>query len=691
MKSFIFYFFFSLSIIQVKLYLSFEKRQFLLNKLAKKISASDMDQYYTEFIPDFSNDFKKMNYNISDIEKLMDEYGLPKSFNYTKETGAKIIVKEQGRCGCCWAFSSTTSLAYRYKKYGIDVNLSPQDGLSCYIPDCDHGDNILDPQLNLIKNGTVTEECFPYVSKDGKTIPKCPSKCVNGSEFKKYHSQNAYRVNNNNQKDFYDLVILIMDQLVTQGPIVGGFYVYEDFEIFGRNPDKCLNDVYTYDGVSANSGGHGVSITGYGFHKNKIYWLVQNSWGSNWCDNGFIKMEIGQFFGIAFSEPNVRPASIHPVSIDISYLKQDSDCNLVVSTTSSLDEWNNTLNVKFTHENEEQDIEFQIGVNKIRGKNEIKCNYEIKKVHNLRKRGTYEYKGYESLGVENNFTLISFDKRIFYFHGTDKLAPYRYSQYYVSQIGSKIIFQQENKAGDDDLPPIYKNGNTQYPMQNCFKLKTSTKLDANLWYCEITKEDLNYIQKNPHVKLYHSYLCKYVYDSNITLDKLNIELYPVFKVFNFSKPADKIITQKTNLIIVANVTGSSKYFQNDLNYFHTFIEIENQNKNKTAIVNCGAQINYENKESKLTCHLLDASASYEYENLYLLPYSAVTTDNSIFEVIIETTIKAEVGPDPEPTDPEPTDPEPTDPKPTDPTPTPTKSSYPKYSLRVILGLILLFL
>ena len=231
-------------------------------------------------------------------------------------------------------------------------------------------------------------------------------------------------------------------------------------------------------------------------------------------------------------------------------------------------------------------------------------------------------------------------------------------------------------------------------MQDCFKLKTSTKLDANLWYCEITKEDLNYIQKNPHVKLYHSYLCKYIYDSNITLDKLNIELYPVFKVFNFSKPADKIITQKTNLIIVANVTGSSKYFQNDLNYFHSFIEIENQNKNKTVIVNCGAQINYENKESKLTCHLIDASASYEYENLYLLPYSAVTTDNSIFEVIIETTIKAGEGPDPEPTDPEPTDPEPTDPEPTDPKPTdptPTKSSYLEYSMSVLLGLKLLLL
>ena len=45
--------------------------------------------------------------------------------------------------------------------------------------------NFIDAQLNLVKNGAVTEKCFPYKSGDGKTIPKCPSKCEDGSEFKK--------------------------------------------------------------------------------------------------------------------------------------------------------------------------------------------------------------------------------------------------------------------------------------------------------------------------------------------------------------------------------------------------------------------------------------------------------------------------------------------------------------------------
>ena len=182
--------------------------------------------------------------------------------------------------------------------------------MSCYKGDCEGNYNI-DAHLNLVKNGTVTEGCFPYKSSDGETIPECPSQCEDGSEYKKYYSQNAYLANVN-EEVFKEVVILAMDQLVTQGPIMGSFNVYEDFDVFGTDHEKCKNDVYTYDGKSANTGGHAITIVGYGILKNKIYWLLQNSWGDNWCDNGFIKMEIGNFYGLTFSEPNIKPDIVNP-------------------------------------------------------------------------------------------------------------------------------------------------------------------------------------------------------------------------------------------------------------------------------------------------------------------------------------------------------------------------------------------
>ena len=285
---------FSVVLILVQLNLRPEKRQELLDKLTTKISISDIEENLDKFNYEqyFEEDFQKMTYDINEIKSLMAQYGLPESYDYFEKTGATKIIKNQELCGCCWSFSSTSALAYRFKKYGIDLSLSPQDGVSCYKRDC-LGTNLIDPQLNLVKNGSVTEECFPYKSADGETIPECPSQCEDGSEFKKYYSQNAYFTFNYEQEEFYDLVILVMDQLVTQGPIMAGFDVGADFEKFGEDHQKCQTEVYTYDGQSSNTGGHAITIVGYGILYNKIYWLVQNSWGGDWCDNGFIKMEIG--------------------------------------------------------------------------------------------------------------------------------------------------------------------------------------------------------------------------------------------------------------------------------------------------------------------------------------------------------------------------------------------------------------
>ena len=75
--------------------------------------------------------------------------------------------------------------------HSVDVDLSPQDALSCFIKEC-IGIYLISPELNLIKNGTVTEGCLPFSSGDGKVVDECPTSCKDGSQFKKYYSQNAY-------------------------------------------------------------------------------------------------------------------------------------------------------------------------------------------------------------------------------------------------------------------------------------------------------------------------------------------------------------------------------------------------------------------------------------------------------------------------------------------------------------------
>ena len=45
-----------------------------------------------------------------------------------------------------------------------------------------------------------------------------------------------------------------------------------------------------FNGCSSNSINHAVVVVGYGTENGNPYWLVKNSWGSNWGANGYIKM-----------------------------------------------------------------------------------------------------------------------------------------------------------------------------------------------------------------------------------------------------------------------------------------------------------------------------------------------------------------------------------------------------------------
>ena len=42
---------------------------------------------------------------------------------------------------------------------------------------------------------------------------------------------------------------------------------------------------------------HYVLAIGYGEERGTYYWLVKNSWGSTWGDQGYIKLEMDSYTG----------------------------------------------------------------------------------------------------------------------------------------------------------------------------------------------------------------------------------------------------------------------------------------------------------------------------------------------------------------------------------------------------------
>ena len=620
-----------------------EQRQYLLNKLTKKVSIEDGDEIKALKEKFYSRPLKDtIKYDTAKIEEILTKYGFPQEFNYLEENNITAIVKDQAYCGCCWSHSATTALGYRYHKLGIDVNLSPQDALSCYLRDCDMGNYLIDTQMNLVKNGTLTEGCLPFSSGDGITIEDCPTKCKDGSEFKRYYSQNAYITEDYISKDtFYEVVALIMDQLINKGPVVTGIDVYEDFMTWHYDPVKCHDEVYSYDGVSENLGGHAIAIVGYGILNSKYYWLIQNSWGEWACDKGFVKVEFGNIGveAVGFSEPYIHKDIIYPTNISIKYDSLDEECTLQVTTTASLDSWQNTLDIGFKNNQTNKPFNFQCSsVDLVQGKTN-KCYFEY--YNFFADKGTYKYSYFGSLGDENTFSLdTTLKSKEFYYYGLDEIYPI-YSEYlYISQEGSKILFIYYGDEENIDIPPIYANEDSDVALSDCNYLYLGGQ---SFVACNIKEFELSYFN-NKYNYMCYDVLCGYKEPNYAIASILDTTSYPIFKIKNFILPDKKSLGKDSILTLVADVEGSLTSYKAAESYFVALIEIEVEGQNFTSLIDC--TLDHPGKIRKnymFNCYLqVESEDEIPYDNIYLHPYNLpYDNGNYPYEVYIKEMIKGQ--------------------------------------------------
>lgn len=84
-------------------------------------------------------------------------------------------------------------------------------------------------------------------------------------------------------------------ELVANGPIAVSFEVYNDFS-------QYKGGIYHHTGIGLRSKfdpfhltNHAVLAVGYGADKKtgEKYWIVKNSWGAQWGENGYFRIRRG--------------------------------------------------------------------------------------------------------------------------------------------------------------------------------------------------------------------------------------------------------------------------------------------------------------------------------------------------------------------------------------------------------------
>ena len=183
-------------------------------------------------------------------------------------------IKDQAQCGSCWAFSAITALESQWAIQGNELlSLSEQNLVDCvsYCYGCNGGwPSSAYEYVKLQQGGQFNlESDYAYTGVDGS---------CKFSQYKAYA-----RV-----KDYVSVEAYSEDDLAAKVSSLGVASICIDasnwsFQLY-------TSGIYDESRCSGYSLDHAVACVGYGTENSTDYWIVRNSWGTSWGEQGYIRM-----------------------------------------------------------------------------------------------------------------------------------------------------------------------------------------------------------------------------------------------------------------------------------------------------------------------------------------------------------------------------------------------------------------
>jgi len=205
---------------------------------------------------------------------------LPASVDWRSHSPPVVTpVKSQGACGSCWAFAAAETIeSHVALNTGVLMSLSPQQATSC-APNpnkCGGSGGCTGATAQLAFNYTIEAGISsiwtsPYESGTTRSTGQCESYYTPVAGITGYETLPA------NDAD------ALAEAVATLGPISVSVDASKWNMYAGGIFDDCNK---TNPDIN-----HAVQLVGYGAENGTKYWLVRNSWGAFWGEDGYIRLK----------------------------------------------------------------------------------------------------------------------------------------------------------------------------------------------------------------------------------------------------------------------------------------------------------------------------------------------------------------------------------------------------------------
>jgi cathepsin L len=197
---------------------------------------------------------------------------LPLSVDW-RTKGVVSRVKNQGSCGSCWSFSASGAVEGVWARNNTLVALSEQNLMDC---SRSYG--------NMGCNGGIMENAFRYIIANGgiDTEASYPYQQTTSYVCK-------YSVANKGASIRSFKTVASGSESALQSAVAGTpTSVAIDASLYSFQ--LYTGGVYYDAKCSSTALNHGVLAVGYGTGTSGDFWIVKNSWGTSWGDQGYVYM-----------------------------------------------------------------------------------------------------------------------------------------------------------------------------------------------------------------------------------------------------------------------------------------------------------------------------------------------------------------------------------------------------------------